>query len=225
MKLGRLIAAVAAIVTMGTAAAHAAPGYVTANVNLRTGPDIDFPRVAVIPEGEPIEIRGCLRDESWCDVRWGPDRGWVYSEYLSFDYRGEMVPLPDVGLSVFSIPVIAFIASDYWGRYYVGRPWYNDRARWYAFRPRPRVGWHTPPPGPRKRGWWRSGYVAPKGMRPPPDRGWKRPARVEHRDDRRDDRRDFRDDRRDDRRDFRDDRRDDRRDHRDDRRDDRRDRH
>lgn len=193
---------------LGAAPALAEPGYVTANVNLRTGPDTDFPRVAVIPEGEPVDIRGCLRDESWCDVRWGPDRGWVYSEYIAFDYRGETVPLPDLGLAAFSIPVVAFVASQYWDRYYVGRPWYRDRARWYKFKPRPRHGWHAPPAGPRKGGWWRSGYVAPKGMRPPPDRGWKRPARVERRDDRRDG---HRKDKRDDRRDRRDDKRDDRR--------------
>ena len=109
------------------------PGFSTANVNIRTGPDIDFPSVGVIPEGEPLSIEGCLRDESWCDVRWDGGRGWVYSEYLAFDDRGEMVPLPDVGAAYFRIPFITFVARDYWDRYYVGRPWYRDRARWYGY--------------------------------------------------------------------------------------------
>ena len=112
--------------------------------------------------------------------RWEDERGWVYSEYLAFDYRGEVVPLPDLGLSAFRIPVISFRFGDYWDRYYVGRPWYRDRARWRSFNPRPRAGWHAPPPGPRRRGWWRSGYSAPKGMRPPPDRGWRRPVRQRY---------------------------------------------
>ena len=219
MIVRRLIVAVVAIATLGIAAAQADPGYSTANVNMRTGPDIDFPSIGVVPEGEPIYIEGCLRDEFWCDVRWGPERGWVYSEYIAFDYRGEMVALPDLGLSVFRIPIVSFAARDYWGRYYVGRPWYRDRDRWYAYRVRPRVGWRAPPPGPRRAGWWRDGYSAPRGMRAPPDRGWRRPIRVERRDDRRDDRGDRRDDRRDDRGDRRDDRRDDRGDRRDDRRD------
>jgi uncharacterized protein YraI len=197
-----LAGAALALAALGAAATvqAAEPGYATANVNIRTGPDIDFPSIGVIPEGEPIYVRGCLRDESWCDVKWGPDRGWVYSEYIAFEYRGEMVPLLDVGLSVYDIPFVRFVARDYWDRYYVGRPWYKNRDRWYGFKVRPRRDWRGPPPGKRNPGWWRKGYSAPKGMRAPPDRGWKRPRRDD-RYDRRDDRRDGRrDDRRDERR-------------------------
>ena len=171
----RLVAVIAAIVTLGMASAHAEPAFSTADVNMRAGPDVEFPPVAVIPEGEPVYIKGCLRDESWCDVIWEDDRGWVYSEYLALDYRGELMPLPDVGLVEFRIPIISFAATDYWGRYYVGRPWYRDRDRWFSYRIRSRQGWHAPPSGPRRPGWWRSGYHAPSGMRPPPDRGWRRP--------------------------------------------------
>ena len=146
MRMRRLFAVVVAMASLGAAAAHAEEGFTTANVNMRTGPDIDFPSIGVIPEGDPIYVEGCLRDESWCDVQWEDERGWVYSEYLAFDYRGEVVPLPDVGLSVFRIPVIEFRFVDYWDRYYVGRPWYRDRVRWRDFRPRPRVGWRAPPP-------------------------------------------------------------------------------
>jgi uncharacterized protein YraI len=199
-----LAGAALALAALGAAAtAQAAePGYATANVNIRTGPDIDFPSIGVIPEGDPIRVQGCLRDESWCDVKWGPDRGWVYSEYLAFEYRGEMVPLLDVGLSVYDIPFVRFSARDYWGRYYVGRPWYKNRDRWYGFKVRPRRGWNAPPPGKRNPGWWRKGYNAPKGMRAP-DRNWKG-KRRDDRGDRRDGRRDDRgDDRRGDRRDDR----------------------
>jgi uncharacterized protein YraI len=192
-----------AMATLGASAAYAEPGYSTADVNMRTGPDIDFPSVDIIPEGEPLYVQGCLRDESWCDVEWEGNRGWVYSEYLAFDYRGEMVSILDVGPAYFRIPFVTFYARDYWDRYYVGRPWYRDRARWYGFNVRPRGGWHAPPPGPRRTGWWRSGYSVPRGMRAPPEH-WRR---MERRDDRRDDRRDRRHDRRDDRRDDRDDRR------------------
>lgn len=206
MKIRILAGAALALATFGaTAAAQAAsPGYTTANVNMRTGPDTEFPSVGVIPEGDDIYVEGCLRDESWCDVRWDGDRGWVYSEYIAFDYRGETTYLPDAGLSVFGIPVISFTADTYWRRHYVGRPWYKNRDRWFGYKWRPRKGWRAPPKGPRKRGWWRKGYDAPKGMRAPPDRGWKRPrheGRRDRRDDRRDDRREGRrDDRKDDRR-------------------------
>lgn len=223
MRLRTLLAAAALATALGASSAHAEPGYATANVNMRTGPDIEYPSIGVIPEGEPIYVEGCLRDESWCDVRWGPDRGWVFSEYIALDYRGAMVPLPDYGPEFFRIPFVTFVVRDYWDRYYVGRPWYRDRDRWYAFHWHPRRDWHAPPPGPRNPGWWRRGYIAPPGMRPPPDRGWRRPERVERREERRDDRYERREDRRDDRHDRREDRRDDRHDRRDDRRDDRHD--
>jgi uncharacterized protein YraI len=172
----KTLAGAALAFAMLGAAAHAEPGYTTANVNMRTGPDTDFPSVGVIPEGDDVIVRGCLRDESWCDVSWGPERGWVYSEYLAFDYRGNTVALPDVGVSVFGIPVVGFVARDYWNHYYRGRPWYKDHDRWFGYKVRPRAGWHAPPPGPRKAGWWRNGYHAPKGMHAPPGKGWKRPA-------------------------------------------------
>ncbi len=194
MKI-RIFGAALAFAVLGAATAQAAtPGYATANVNMRTGPDTEFPSVGVIPEGDDLYVKGCLRDESWCDVLWDGNRGWVYSEFLAFDYRGEMTPLPDVGLGVFGIPIISFVAHDYWDRYYVGRPWYKDRGRWESFRVRPRVGWHAPPPGPRRSGWWRSGYHAPSGMRAPMARGWHRPEHRDHHD-RRDDRRGDRGDR------------------------------
>ncbi|WP_082072993.1 SH3 domain-containing protein [Hyphomicrobium sp. 99] len=174
MKIQTVICALVGSVVLGISTAEAAPGYATANVNLRAGPDIDYPSVGIIPDSDPVDVRGCLRDESWCDVIWAGNRGWVYSEYLALDYRGEPRPLPDYGVAAFGIPIIAFSAAEYWNHYYVGRPWYGDRARWFAYTPRPRPGWHAPPPGPRQPGWWRGGgYRPPQGMQPPPDRGWR----------------------------------------------------
>ncbi|WP_171946467.1 SH3 domain-containing protein [Hyphomicrobium sp. CS1GBMeth3] len=179
-KLKLIIAAMGIVVGAG-AAAHAAPGYSTANVNMRAGPDIDFPRVNLIPEGTPVDIRGCLSDESWCDVVWGGSRGWVVSEYLAFEYRGQYMPLPDIGLTAIRIPAIRFVANDYWGRHYTKQPWYGERNRWYAFKPRPRPGWRAPPPGQRKPGWWRADYKPFAGMKPPQET-W---SRSKQRDDRR----------------------------------------
>lgn len=191
MHIGKLTGVILAFSVIGATAAYAdADGYTTADVNIRTGPDIEYPSIDVIPEGDDVYVEGCLRDESWCDVRWDGIRGWVYSEYLGFDYRGDTVLLPDLGLAAFSIPIISFAISDYWDRHYVGRPWYKNRARWYRYRARPRAGWRAPPAGPRKRGWWRENYRVPRGMRAPPNRGWNRPSREQRRSIRQDSRRD-----------------------------------
>ncbi|MET3356404.1 UNVERIFIED_ORG: uncharacterized protein YraI, partial [Xanthobacter viscosus] len=189
MRVLRLAGWVAGLAMAGmVSAAEAAPGFSTANVNIRTGPDTEFPSLGVIPEGSPLEIEGCLEDESWCDVIWQDYRGWVYSEYLGSEVQGRTAVLPDWGVAAIGVPVVAFAASQYWNQYYVGRPyyvnqpWYADRYRWEGYAPRPRPGWYAPPPGPRQPGWWRNNYIAPPGMQPPPSvtpmppPGWNRPG-------------------------------------------------
>ena len=172
----RIVAVLIAFATLGSAAAHAERAFTVADVNMRTGPDVEFPSVDVILEGETVNIEGCLRDESWCDVSWEGGRGWVFSEYLAVEDGGRMVALLDVGLVEFRIPYVTFVAADYWDRYYVGRPWYRDRSRWFSYRIRARSGWHAPPSGHRSPGWWRAGYHAPRGMRSPPT-VWRRTER------------------------------------------------
>jgi uncharacterized protein YraI len=170
MRLLGLAGAALMTVFMAAAAAQAAPGFATADVNMRTGPDTEFPSVGIIPEGAPVEVFGCLNDESWCDVAWQDGRGWVFGEYLGIAYHGAVTPLPDVGVGGFGISVVVFNAGEYWNRYYVGRPWFRERDRWIAFKIHPRIGWRAPPPGPRRPGWWRTGYHAPHGMRAPAER-------------------------------------------------------
>ena len=174
MKMLKMASVVAGLSLTGVGVALAAPGYVTANVNLRTGPDTAFPSMGVIPDGAPVHIEGCLNDESWCDVDWRGNRGWVYSTYLMFSYEGQRALVPDWGLAAIGIPIVAFAASDYWNRHYIGRPWYADRARWYGYTPQPRPGWRPPPPGPRPAGWWQPGYNP--GRYPPPPPGMGRPG-------------------------------------------------
>lgn len=168
---------------MAATAAQALPGFTTGNVNMRAGPDTAFPRVTVLPRGVPVEIAGCLDNQSWCDVAYGPYRGWVYGEYLAFSYQGRRVLVPEYA-PVIGLPVIGFNFGNYWGRYYRGAPWWGERGRWQYYAPRPRPGWGPPPPGPGPRppGWWRPGQRPPSGPvgpgpRPPgwqggPPQGW-----------------------------------------------------
>ncbi len=173
----KVMGAVIGITWLGIAAANAAPGFSTANVNMRTGPDLNFPAVEIIPEATPVEVEGCLADESWCDVIVGPNRGWVFSEYVAFERGNEYALLPDVGIQTLKIPVVTFVANDYWTRHYVGRPWYVERDKWIAFKPHPRPGWIAPPSGPRVAGWWRAGYKPPEVGLVIPLEHWKHPHR------------------------------------------------
>ena len=65
------------LLLLAPAIAEAAQGISTANVNMRAGPSTRYPAVAVIPNGTPLQIRGCLADTPWCDVEFYGGRGWT----------------------------------------------------------------------------------------------------------------------------------------------------
>ena len=108
--------------------AQAAPGYATANVNMRAGPSTANPVVATVPAGAPVAILNCLGGWSWCDTLWAGNRGWVSGSYLNAAWRGRAVPVvasaPRLG-----VPIVAYNANTYWRRHYVGRSWYPHRVR------------------------------------------------------------------------------------------------
>lgn len=150
---------VTALLVLFPAMAFAADGYVTGNVNLRAGPDSQYPVIQVIPVGAPISIQGCTTGWQWCDVIVGPNRGWVAGTYIQYMYNSQPVYVADYGAQI-GIPIVSFVIGTYWGNYYANRPFYRDRQRWYS-RPIP----IRPPPRPPRP------PVRPPGGRPPPPGG------------------------------------------------------
>ena len=127
----RVLAAAAFFIAL-PAAAMAAPGYATNDVSLRAGPGVGYPAVDRIPAGAHIDIHGCLNDDSWCDVSWDGNRGWVAAAYLDYFYNNRYVYLPDY-IAEIDVPVVTFSLGTYWSDYYVGRPWYHRRAYWRSY--------------------------------------------------------------------------------------------
>jgi uncharacterized protein YraI len=150
---------VTALLVLFPAMAFAADGYVTGNVNLRAGPDSQYPVIQVIPVGAPISIQGCTAGWGWCDVIVGPNRGWVAGTYIQYMYNNQPVYVTDYGAQI-GIPIVSFVIGTYWGNYYANRPFYRDRTRWYS-RPIP----IRPPPRPPRP------PMRPPGGRPPPPGG------------------------------------------------------
>jgi len=158
------------------AAAMAEEAYTTTAVNLRAGPDGDYPLVRWVPEGTAVDVQGCLSDFRWCDVEVYGDRGWMHASYLVYPYQNSQVPIITYG-AVIGLPVLGF-SIDYWDHYYSHRPWYGDRQRW-AHRHRPE---YFPPQyrPPQHRPPHRPPAYYPPGNRPPEFRPpHARPPRVE----------------------------------------------
>jgi uncharacterized protein YraI len=113
----------------------AADGYVTGNVNLRAGPDTNYPSVVMLPAGAEVAIDGCVDGWSWCDVVAGENRGWVAGSFLQEEYQGQRVRVPEYGVRI-GIPVVSFVFGTYWEDNYRNRSWYGNRQQWSHITPR-----------------------------------------------------------------------------------------
>ncbi|WP_188914659.1 SH3 domain-containing protein [Salinarimonas ramus] len=60
--------------------AYAVPVATTTQLNLRAGPGVGSPVVAVMPPGEVVELRGC--QGTWCFVVYRGRLGWASGRYL-----------------------------------------------------------------------------------------------------------------------------------------------
>jgi uncharacterized protein YraI len=138
----RLISSAISALLLGvTSSAFAYDGFATGNVNLRAGPDVDYPVVTLIPAGEELSVQGCTEGWEWCDVIYGDARGWVAGNYIQYEYNDQPVLLSGYGAAI-GIPIVGFVIGDYWGHYYRNRPFWVERDRWYS---RPYVR-RAPPP-------------------------------------------------------------------------------
>ena len=124
-------------------AALAETAYTNTTVNMRAGPNAQFPLVAAIPAGLPVYVNGCVAGYTWCDVTVnGQDRGWIYADYLSYPYQNQPVTIISGGATI-GLPIVTFSIGNYWDSYYRQRPWYGNRANWSS---RPANWWHQPAP-------------------------------------------------------------------------------
>jgi uncharacterized protein YraI len=135
-RLAALVLAALTLAVLGPrAAAQTLPAYAAKDAHLRAGPARDYPVVVVVPEGVELIVQGCLSDYSWCDVSVGPQRGWMYAANINYPLNDGYAPLLDCGAQI-GMTVVGFSLLDYWGSFYVDRPFYRDRDRWNN-RPRP----------------------------------------------------------------------------------------
>ena len=110
-------------------AAAAQTATVTSSVNVRAGPENFFPTVTWLLSGTRVTVTGCTANWRWCDVTAGRDRGWVYTRFLSYPFKGSAVTIvrggPELGL-----PQVAFELGPYWDAHYQGKRWFAQKADW-----------------------------------------------------------------------------------------------
>jgi uncharacterized protein YraI len=179
MKFPKVLSILAAMLATVPVIANAQLGYTAKDVNLRAGPALEYPVVAVLRGGVELFVEGCLADYRWCDVVAGPNRGWIYAGNILYSYEGANVPVLTYG-SRLGLGIVLFSVGSYWDNYYRGRPWYRERQNWMdrprsgfrqgGYHPSPqrphvvRPGDHRPPQGP---------VVRPGDHRPPQGSGFR----------------------------------------------------
>ena len=127
MALKLVLVAMVALAVSRSAQAYQA--YIAAGGSLQAGPAFDYPSVATISDGEPVEVFGCVEGYDWCDVSFHGYRGWFDGRHLLYSYEAQRVPLVDFGQQI-GVPVVTFALDDYWGNHYRGQPFFRDRDRW-----------------------------------------------------------------------------------------------
>ena len=160
MKYLKLVAGLAVALAALPGVSQAQLAYAAKQVNLRAGPGMEYPVIAILLAGVPVTVQGCVADYRWCDVEAGPSRGWVYGANIVYPYQGSNVPVINYGAMI-GIGILAYSVASYWDQHYVGRPWYPQRQRWI----------NRPPPPPHARPVQRPAppeHRAPSGHPPVP---------------------------------------------------------
>jgi len=102
MKI-KSISIVGGLLLLSMGAAAAAPALVTGDLNLRSGPGVNFPVVGVLPGGLTVDVQGC--GGGWCSVASAEGSGYASSNFLDMagGYGGPVYgEAPDYGGAIYA---------------------------------------------------------------------------------------------------------------------------
>lgn len=70
-------------------------GVVSTELNLRQGPGTNYPTVTTMPASAEVVINGCIEGQKWCEISYGSQMGWAYSDYLITSVEGQQVVITE----------------------------------------------------------------------------------------------------------------------------------
>lgn len=111
------------------APANALPGYATPRLEIKAGPGDGYPTVGFARYDTRLEINGCLRNWTWCDVTTQRARGWVKGHDIQAESRGRRI---EYG-APWNVPRFEFNFNSYWNDHYRGEQFYRERDRWQRY--------------------------------------------------------------------------------------------
>lgn len=88
------IAAVGAIL-LPTAALADVAGRTTTDLSMRAGPGTNYEVLDVAPEGARVNIVGCVKGGSWCEVTYSGERAYGYGRYIAVNANGGQVAISE----------------------------------------------------------------------------------------------------------------------------------
>jgi uncharacterized protein YraI len=162
MKARYCMAACVALAAWLPLAAAAEEAFTARDTDVFAGPSSEYPPIGELPVNAGVEVFGCLSDWTWCDVGFGPNRGWIYAGDIVVPYDNQRVAIIEYGPRI-HLTVVTFSLMAYWDEHYRSRPWYGDRQQWVS-----RVHIDANRGGPPPAGHERAASVAPPAAQPTP---------------------------------------------------------
>ena len=134
------LAGIAMAVAPATSHAQSRVAYTLTDTTLHSGPHYSYPEVSYVPDRQTVQVYGCLRDWSWCDVRWRGERGWIDADYLTTNYYGSNYYGDRYSIWYSSgnglgLPIVSFLLNSYWNDHYRHHNWYRNHNYWHQYRP------------------------------------------------------------------------------------------
>lgn len=106
MKRTLITAALASAAMLSVAQAQTT-GTATTDMNIRSGPDPQFPVIGMLRDRQRVTVLGCVEGSRWCQVDFRGRIGWAYSRYMTMSGDiAAVLPAPEIEVDVTARTVV-----------------------------------------------------------------------------------------------------------------------